>query len=101
MQILYCSVALRRSPLDYFVSSSSRVAHNVFVDNNDRCVHGHAVKRPIRISLNQEICASLDRVAASEERSRSQVAERPIRAALASRAGPEPATPSSTKWLPT
>jgi hypothetical protein len=43
------------------------------------------MKQPISLSLSQDVCASLARVATDEERSRSQVAERLIRAALATR----------------
>ena len=47
------------------------------------------MKTIVSLSLNPEICASLDRVAASEERSRSQTAERLLRVALASQQSAE------------
>lgn len=56
------------------------------------CFMVYTMKTIVSLSLNPEICASLDRAAASEERSRNQFAERLIRAALASRQSAESAT---------
>jgi predicted transcriptional regulator len=49
------------------------------------------MKKPVSIALRPETTAALDRVAAEEERSRSQVADRLIRDALAARAPREAA----------